>query len=608
MRTTLKRGIGRGANGNGHAILPPGSLSPVTLYRQAPPPRPGVLKLVGKFFLFLGIVAVILVCGLVGGFYLWAHESAAALHGTSKADKATEQRLTSVPDAKHPAVALVIGYDHRAGDGSAPSRSDTMMLIRVDPVSKTISMLSLPRDLNVPIWCPSRTATGARNGPPQLDGNGRINSAYAFCGAGGALETVEHLTRVPVNYLISVNFLGFIAVANKLGGVWMDIDRRYYNKNVGGTTNFANIDLQPGYQLLNGKQALSFVRYRHTDSDVYRLARQQQFVSAMRERVRRSLGLTSLIGIINTIAHHHYIDVLGHFDLGTISSYAKFAYTLPPGHVFQNKLTDVINLPDYELSASQSAIQSTVQQFLNPDVGASQTQTAVALGRKLHKKFTLPPSHVTLTVLNGNGVAGSAGNASDELGQKGYRIVLPATGQTANAPTWNYFRSKVYYDPARAANGKTSGQQIAKLVGSADVGPRPANLDTLCSGALECLVVGSTFHGQLAPVVIPPTPVRQPSEVRSDPGLTLSTLTRLKKRMPFRLQLPAVVERSSYLDTCCGDTPVRVYRLGGSPTVRLTFKTGSQEYWGIQETKWTGAPVLSDRSLTQHVDGRRYDL
>jgi LCP family protein required for cell wall assembly len=609
MRTTLKKGIGRGAevNGNGHAILPPGSLSPVTLYRQAPPPRPGFVKLVGKFFLWLGIVAVILVSGLVGGFYLWAHESAAALHGTSKADRRVEQRLDSVPDAKHPAVALVIGYDHRASDHGIPSRSDTMMLIRVDPTTKTISMLSLPRDLNVPIWCPSRTASGARNGPATVIDHGRINTAYTYCGAGGALETVRHLTNVPINYLISVNFLGFIAVANKLGGVWMDVDRRYYNKNVGTLgTDYANINLQPGYQLLNGTQALEFVRYRHTDSDLYRLARQQEFVSAMRQRARRSLGLTSLIGIINTIAHHHYIDVLGHYDLNTIASYAKFAYTLPSGHVFQDKLTNVTGY--FELYATQSAIDQTVQEFLNPNVQDAKTQTAVALNRKLHKKFTLPPSHVTLTVLNGNGVPGSAGNASYELGQKGYKVVLPASGQTANAPNWNYFHSKVYYDPARAANGKNSGAQIAKLVGSTDVEPRPAAMDSLCNDALECLVVGSTFHGNLAPVVVPQAPVHHPPYVRSDPGLTQSTLAGVKKRMPFRLQLPAVVERSSYLDTCCGDTPVRVYRLGGTPTVRLTFKTGAQEYWGIQETKWTGAPVLSDKSLTQYVGGRRYDL
>src|SRR5438034_1522012 len=296
MRTTLKKGIGRGAevNGNGRAVIPPGALSPVTLYRQALPARPGFAKVVFKFFLWLAVVLVMLVTSFVGGVYLWAHERAAAARCKTTDCKRGEQSLDAINNPHHAAVALVIGYDHRAGDQGAPSRSDTMMLIRADPTTETISLLSFPRDLDVPIYCPARNASGVRNGPPVESGTGRINSAYAFCGSRGSIETVKHLTGGPVNYLISVNFLGFIAVVNKLGGVWMDIDRRYYNKNVGtGSTDFANINLQPGYQLLNGSQALSFVRYRHTDSDLYRLARQQQFVSAMRERVRRSLGLTS---------------------------------------------------------------------------------------------------------------------------------------------------------------------------------------------------------------------------------------------------------------------------------------------------------------------------
>ena len=66
---------------------------------------------------------------------------------------------------------------------------------------------------------------------------------------------------------------------NKLGGVWVDIDRRYYNQNTGSVaTNYANIDLQPGYQQMTGKKALDFVRFRHTDTDLFRLARQQLFV------------------------------------------------------------------------------------------------------------------------------------------------------------------------------------------------------------------------------------------------------------------------------------------------------------------------------------------
>ncbi len=617
MRTTLKRGIGRGAevNGNGRSILPPGALSPVTLYRQPPPPQRGLAAQIGRFFLWLFVTVLMLVCGLVGGFYLWAHESAAALQAHSLDAKRAQARLDEVPDAKHAAIALVIGYDHRAGDGSAPSRSDTMMLIRADPVTKTISLLSFPRDLTVPIWCPGRTASGARTGPAVVVDNGRINSAYTFCGSSGSLETVRHLTQLPINYLISVNFAGFRAVVDKLGGVWMDIDRRYYNKNVGTIeTNFANIDLQPGYQRLTGKHALDFVRYRHTDSDLFRLARQQEFVSAMRQRIAKSIGPTSLVRIVNTIAHHKYVEIGvgggGEVNLNLIYSYAKFAYGLPPGHVFQVKIGGIVG--QNELSTSQTNIDDAVQSFLNPDVEAPRAATAVALGRKLRtRKRTIPPRQVTLTVLNGNGRAGSASNASYLLGRKGYTTVLPAGNQPANAPNWNYFHSKVYFDPQRPGLGKIAAQQVAKLVGSADVEQMPPLIkNKLANGALLAVVVGSTFHDQLAPTVVHEQPKRQPPNVRRDPGETRSTLFRLRKRLPFQLQYPTFLERSSYLDSGPGENPVRVYTLNGQPTVRLTFRTGGgqPEYWGIQETRWADAPALADKNLSQRVNRRDYDL
>jgi len=609
MRTTLKRGIGRGAavNGNGRAVLPPGALTPVSLYRQPPPPKRSFAVQVGRFFLWLFITLLMLVCGLVGGFYLWAHESAAALQAHSVDAKRAQARLDEVPDAKHAAIALVIGYDHRAGDGSAPSRSDTMMLIRADPVTKTISLLSFPRDLIVPIWCPGK---GGGAAVPQ--GSGRINSAYAYCGSSGALETVRHLTNLPVNYLISVNFLGFIAVVNKLGGVWMDIDRRYYNKNVGtSTTNFANIDLQPGYQQLTGKQALDFVRYRHTDSDLFRLARQQQFVSAARQQIAKSIGPTSLVRIVNTIAHHHYIEIgvggSGQFSLGTVYSYAKFAYGLPSGHVFQVKIGGIVG--QNELSTSTTNIDDAVQSFLNPDVEASTTATEVALGRKIRKRQrTIPPKQVTLTVLNGNGRTGSASNASYELRQKGYTTLLPPGNQNANAPNWNYFHSKVYFDPTRPKTGKIAAAQVAKLVGSADVDAMPANIQPLSNGALLVVVVGSTFHDQLAPVATPQEPTRQPPNVRRDPGETRSALFRIRKRLPFTVEYPTFLERGSYLDSGYGETPLRIYPLDGRPALRLTFRTGANEYWGIQETRWADAPALADKSLTQRVGGREFDL
>jgi hypothetical protein len=187
-------------------------------------------------------------------------------------------------------------------------------------------------------------------------------------------------------------------------------------------------------------------------------------------------------------------------------------------------------------------------------------------------------------------------------------VLLPPSGLTANAPSWDYFHSKAYFDQARAANCKGAAEGIGRLVGSTDVEPMPAKIKQQSNGACVVLVVGSTFHSRLAPVIVPTAPTRHPPYIRVDPGESRATLAKYKRRMPFRLQLPTVLERGSYLDTCCGDTPARAYTLGGRPTVRLSYKTGTNEYWGIQETDWLGAPALLDKSLTQWVGKRRYDL
>ena len=149
------------------------------------------------------------------------------------------------------------------------ARSDTIMLLRADPQTDSVSMLSFPRDLVVPIHCPGKAPF-----------ENRINEAYSTCGEQGTVETVRRLTGLPINYLITVNFHGFKQLVANLGGVWMDVDRRYYNPE---GTGYAAIDVEPGYQKLNGQDSLDYVRYRHTDSDLYRLARQQLFVQAFKQ-------------------------------------------------------------------------------------------------------------------------------------------------------------------------------------------------------------------------------------------------------------------------------------------------------------------------------------
>jgi LCP family protein required for cell wall assembly len=600
MRTTLKRGVGRAAaaNGNGRAVYPPGVVSSVVRYRQEPPrPRTG-LQVVGRLLVVLLLAILSLALAGVGGAYLWFHESVSAVRAHS-VDVKTAQKQLDVTVPGQAAIALVVGYDFRMGpERSDVSRSDTMMLIRADPASDSISMLSFPRDLIVPVHCPGQ--------PPVND---RINSAYARCGSKGTLETVKNLTGLPVNYLITVNFSGFREIVNKLGGVWVDVDRRYFNKNDGrASTNYANIDLKPGYQRLNGGNALAYVRFRHTDSDIHRLARQQAFVRAFKQQVSHDFSATKLPGIVSVITRNVEVGAKSSFSDRTVLGYALFAAGLPGGHFFQ---VGIDGLSGYaELYAPQSSIQQAIDEFVSPDVNVAKLANAAATGRKL-KSRTPPVKETTVTVLNGNGVEGSAANANYLLAQRGYLTLLPPEGAEPNAPAQDYFHSQVYFDP-KQDGAKQAAIGLQKLLQPADVRPLPADpaLRALNPGSMALVVVGQTFHNQLAPAPVVNVPERQKPSVRFDPAPGRELLAPLRGKAGFPLMVPTVLDSGSRPDTLPGDEPVRLYRIApGHKGVRLVLRTGGGEFWGIQQTDWPDAPVLSDKSFTQRLnDGRTYQL
>src|SRR5262245_36542973 len=365
MRTTLKRGIGRftTGNGNGRVVLPPGVAEPMHRYRQPPPPRRSVTGLVFRALGWLVLAILVVASGLAGGVYLYGHETLSALAPHSQGVKRAQGDLAKLPSATEPAVALVVGYDKRAGSegfNSADSRSDTLMLVRADPQLNTLSLLSFPRDLQVPIYCNSTSSY-------VVD---RINSAWQRCapnGAQGALDTVQKLTGVNVNYLITIDFHGFKLLVNKLHGVYMQVDRRYINTQ-GGPYGFATINLQPGYQKLDGQEALDFVRYRHTDSDIYRLARQQLFLEALKDRLATSLSIFSIPGVIGAVKHNVEIARGGEGGapgIGEIQAYAGLAYHLQGGHLFRVQIPNLADcgFMNAQVCASPSDVQSAVQRF-----------------------------------------------------------------------------------------------------------------------------------------------------------------------------------------------------------------------------------------------------
>jgi LCP family protein required for cell wall assembly len=318
------------------------------------------------------------------------------------------------------------------------------MLVRADPSTKTISA-SRSR---VTSTCRS-TVHSKTDNTGYVASSGDASTRRTRAAADGDGAHVKHLTGLPINYLITVNFHGFKDVVDKLGGVWMDVDRRYYNKNTGSYYNdYANINLQPGYQQLSGQQALDFVRFRHTDDDLHRNARQQEFVRAIREQVSQNFSVLSLPGLVSAITKNIEVGEGGRALNGEqVLSYASFAQSLPAGHVFQNRIENV--QCSLGCQASSSDIQTAVNAFQSPDVTSSKNANAAALGIKVKQK-ALPPAKVTVTVVNGNGVAGAAANAAYSLGPqgRGYQVVDAPNGLAPNISP-HVFHSKIYYDPAQ---------------------------------------------------------------------------------------------------------------------------------------------------------------
>jgi LCP family protein required for cell wall assembly len=162
-------------------------------------------------------------------------------------------------------------------------RSDTMLLVRADPDKDAIAMMSIPRDLNADI--PGH-------------GTQKINSAYEQGGPRLTVRTIKKLFQdatgedFPINNVINVDFGGFRRAVDYIGGVYIDVDRRYFNDKSGGVgATYAKIDIQPGYQKLRGQDALDYVRYRLGDNDFIRAARQQDFL----RQVRGQSGIRKLV-------------------------------------------------------------------------------------------------------------------------------------------------------------------------------------------------------------------------------------------------------------------------------------------------------------------------
>ncbi|MCL6533449.1 MAG: LCP family protein [Armatimonadetes bacterium] len=170
-------------------------------------------------------------------------------------------------------TVLIVGADEnrdrRKRVVETAARTDTIVVAQFDFKNQRISALSIPRDTLVRI---------------PRHGWGKINAAHVLGGPQLLVETVSQLLgNIRIDHVVIVSYKAFEEAVDALGGVWVDVEKpMHYHDNWGDL----HIDLEPGLQLLNGKQALGYVRFRHSDSDFHRIERQQKFMRAVKERLK----------------------------------------------------------------------------------------------------------------------------------------------------------------------------------------------------------------------------------------------------------------------------------------------------------------------------------
>jgi polyisoprenyl-teichoic acid--peptidoglycan teichoic acid transferase len=386
---------------------------------------------------------------------------------------------------------LVVGSDSResldAKDGRrfgevGGQRNDTTLVIRVEPARKHVSMLSIPRDLVVPI-----AGTGAEN---------RINAALTG-GPGVLVKTIEQNFGIPIHHYVLVDFDGFRAIVDALGGI--DVRFPYPSRDLKSGLDVS----EAGCHHLSGRRALALARSRyfsyqldgvwHSDpwADLGRIRRQQAFLQAL-TKAALAKGLTNPVranAFVGSLVHEVTKDSALRVTevIRTAAAFRSFrpsklaTYTLPVTVSTDHPLGDVLLL-------KQPDATGVVDRFLGrapaaPTPGATD------------------PASTQVTVLNALGTTGLAAATADDLRRSGYRITT-----VGNAPSADLARSQIAYAPGALADAKTLA---STLLGGAALVEDP----TLAASHLT-LVLGPGFTG------IRPLPSSGPTADGSRPGST----------------------------------------------------------------------------------------
>jgi LCP family protein required for cell wall assembly len=310
-----------------------------------------------------------------------------------------------------PAInVLLLGTDQRPDEGEI-ANTDTMILLTFDPNNQTAGMLSLPRDLWVPI--------------PGFGYETKINTAYAigasesYPGGGAQLakDTVSSFIGQPVQYYARINFRGFVELVDMIGGVDVVVENTIYDDKY-PTDDYQTqvFYLEAGTQHLDGETALKYVRTRNVDDDYGRAGRQQQVIRAVVDKVLRAdmlpTLLTNLPNLLYTMRSSIETDV-------PMSLQLELANYLRGNSVREVRQLVLDNQYGTETYADNGAW------ILLPDRARVRTALATFFAPPTNPELVAAanPDWVRIEVLNGTGEPGVAAATRDLLVSQGWQVV-----------------------------------------------------------------------------------------------------------------------------------------------------------------------------------------
>ncbi len=581
------------------------------IYRAENVKAPRKRRRVLRFFLWTFLVVGLVTATGAGAFYYYLRDAVDQITEARTPDEkgAVDSLVdpginTSAPSAKRPVIFLLIGQDRRPGESRG--RSDTLMLVRVDPKTKIVSMLSFPRDwiVNIPGY-----------GPRQ------ITDSFFLNGPKLTIDTIKSVTGISPNYYVSVDFDAFTQTVNAFDGVYVDVDRRYFNlnQNTAGT-NFNSIDIEPGYQLMRGQSALEYVRHRHDDDDTYRLARQQLFLREFKVKldpisIGRNLGT-----LLNTAKKNLKIIGKKQMSLNDMELYANTLRTIPKNNMVNVRFVGYGH-PTLagRIAVDQSEIDSVVDQFLDPDPTQANRAADEAAGKVKKTSIKYDAATIQVEVRNGNGKVGAAADLEQQLVKRGWKNAR-AHG---DAESSDYFDSVIYY--GEKSGSKEAATALKALVNPSEIKPLDAAEVAALNAAVAnpddpnsqvyadvVVVVGQTFD-TLAPEKVKALPADVKARIATDRSRDLAAWRKAQKGMGHSLMYPTKLPNNTVTgDPLVNSYPAfRRYKLRGKNALHVTYYETSEQSkttFGVQVLDWETPPLLQSPNETRTQNNIEYLL